>query len=278
MGRETVLFPVRWDEDGWVRVEGDGVQGIMEAPLPGGTGSEVPGEGAWHDAPDAVDFEPGTELPRHFVHVRLPVQTAYVVSPAGREGELQLVASERSLSTRGGGNLTEGTTFVGRRQVDSLFTSSVDVDFQPTGLGQEAGVTVYLDEARHIDLGIILGEAGESLVGLKAFSSNTNMTAPQVITAPLQGTTGKVRLEVRAANATHFTFSAGRVHASGDAAPEMQAVGIAAADLVSGGYTGTLVGVYATTHGVSVNHTVKAYISRWRYQGQGQEVDEGVFV
>lgn len=278
MGRETVLFPVRWDEDGWVRVEGDGVQGIMEAPLPGGTGPEVPGEGAWHDAPDAVDFEPGTELSRHFVHVRLPVQTAYVVSPAGREGELQLVASERSLSTRGGGNLTEGTTFVGRRQVDSLFTFSVDVDFQPTGLGQEAGVTVYLDEARHIDLGIILGEAGESLVGLKAFSSNTNMTAPQVITAPLQGTTGKVRLEVRAANATHFTFSAGRVDASGDAAPEMQAVGIAAADLVSGGYTGTLVGVYATTHGVSVNHTVKAYISRWRYQGQGQEVDEGVFV
>lgn len=272
------MFPVRWDEDGWVRVEGDGVQGIMEAPLPGGTGSEVPGEGAWHDAPDAVDFELGTELPRHFVHVRLPVQTAYVVSPAGREGELQLVASERSLSTRGGGNLTEGTTFVGRRQVDSLFTFSVDVDFEPTGLGQEAGVTIYLDEARHIDLGIILGEAGESLVGLKAFSSNTNMTAPQVITAPLQGTTGKVRLGVRAANATHYTFSAGRVDASGDAAPEMQAVGIAAADLVSGGYTGTLVGVYATTHGVSVNHTVKAYISRWRYQGQGQEVDEGVFV
>lgn len=278
MGRETVLFPVRWNEDGWVRVEGDGVQGIMDGPLPGGARTEVPGEGAWHDAPDVVDFEPGTELPGHFVHVRLPVQTAYEVSPVGREGELQLVASERSLSTRGGGNLTEGTTFVGRRQVDTLFTFSVDIDFEPTRLGEEAGVTVYLDEARHIDLGIILGEAGESLVGLKAYSSNKNTTAPEVITTLLQGTTGKVRLEVKAANATYYTFSAGRVNASTDAAVEVRAVGIAAADLVSGGFTGTLVGVYATTHGVSVNHTVKAYVSRWRYHGQGQEVDEGVFV
>lgn len=78
-------------------------------------------------------------------------------SPAGREGELQLVASERSLSTKGGGNLTEGTTFVGRRQVDTLFTFSVDVDFEPRSPGEEAGVTVYLDEARHIDLGIFPG-------------------------------------------------------------------------------------------------------------------------
>jgi beta-xylosidase len=278
MGRETVLFPVRWDEDGWVRVEGNGVQGIMDGPLPGDAEADIPGEGAWHDAPDAVDFEPGTDLPSHFVHIRLPVQTAYVVSPAGREGELQLVASERSLSTKGGGNMTEGTTFVGRRQVDSLFTFSVDIDFEPMGLGEEAGVTVYLDEARHIDLGIVLGENGEHLVGLRAFSSNKNMTAPKPVAAALQETTGKIRLEIQAANATHYTFSAGRVGPSGDAAINMQAVGVAAADLVSGGYTGTLLGAYATAHGVSGNHTTKAYVSRWRYEGQGQEVEEGVIV
>ena len=272
-----MLYPVRWDEDGWVRLEA-GVQGIMEGPLPGGSRGDVPGEGAWHDAPDVVDFEVGTELPRHFVHVRLPVQRAYVVSPPGKEGQLQLVASERSLSTKGGGNLTEGTTFVGRRQVDTLFTFSVDIDFEPTKLGEEAGVTVYLDEARHIDLGIILAENGQQLVGLKAFSSNNNMTSPKAVTADLQDITGKVRLEIRAANATHYTFSVGRVDASGDAPVEVQAVGSVAVDLVSGGYTGTLVGAYATTHGVSGNHTVKGYVSRWRYQGQGQEVDEGVIV
>lgn len=278
MGRETVLFPVRWDEDGWVRVEGTGVQGIMDAPLPGGAEVDVPGEGAWHGAPDVVDFEAGTVLPRHFVHVRLPVEASYLVSPAGREGELQLVASERSLSTKGGGNMTEGTTFVGRRQVDTLFTFSVDVDFEPRSPGEEAGVAVYLDEAKHIDLGIILSERGERLVGLKAFSSNDNATAYKSVTTALQDTAGKVRLEIQAQNATHYTFSAGRVEASEDAPVEMQVVGLAAANLVSGGFTGTLVGAYATTHGARGNQTVKAYVSRWRYQGQGQEVDEGVIV
>lgn len=278
MGRETVLFPVRWDEDGWVRVEGAGVQGFMDAPLPGGDEANIPGEGTWHDAPDVVDFETGTELPRHFVHVRLPVETAYKVSPAGREGQLQLVASERSLSMKGGGNLTEGTTFVARRQVDTLFTFSVDIDFEPKTLGEEAGVTVYLDEARHIDLGLTVCESGERLVGLKAFSSNDNTTTSEAYNSTLQDTTGKVRLEVQAANATHYTFSAGKVETSEGASVEMQVVGFVAANLVSGGYTGTLVGAYATTHGASSNHTVKAYVSRWRYKGQGQEVDEGVIV
>lgn len=278
MGRETVLFPVRWGEDGWVRVGGAGVQGIMDGPLPGGGEVDVPGEGAWHDAPDVVDFEAGTELPGHFVHVRLPVEAAYVVSSDGREGELQLVASERSLSTKGGGNLTEGTTFVGRRQVDTLFTFSVNVDFEPKFPGEETGVTVYLDEARHIDLGIVLGESGERLVALKAFSSNNNMTTPKTVTSALQGTARKARLEIQAVNATHYTFSAGEVVEGQDESPDVQVVGFAAANLVSGGYTGTLVGAYATTHGTSGNHTVQAYVSRWRYQGQGQEVDEGVIV
>lgn len=243
MGRETVLFPVRWGEDGWVRVGGDGVQGIMDEPLPGSGEVDIPGGGAWHDAPDVVDFEAGTELPDHFVHVRLPVEAAYVVSPAGREGELQLVASEKSLPTKGGGNLAEGTTFVGRRQVDTLFTFSVDIEFEPKSPGGEAGVTVYLDEARHIDLGTALGESGERLVGLKAFGSN-NMTTPKTVTSALQGTARKVRLKIQATNATHHTFSAGEVEEGQDESPDVQVVGFAAANLVSGGYTGTWVGAY----------------------------------
>lgn len=40
----------------------------------------------------------------------------------------------------------------GERQVDTLFTFSVDVEFQPRKFGEEAGVTVFLDETRHVDL------------------------------------------------------------------------------------------------------------------------------
>ncbi|KAL1633730.1 hypothetical protein SLS58_010951 [Diplodia intermedia] len=78
MGRETVLFPVAWGEGGWPRVVGD-VRGAMRGPLPvESRGGDVPGEGAWHDAPDVVDFAAGEKLlPRHFVHVRFPDEMAY---------------------------------------------------------------------------------------------------------------------------------------------------------------------------------------------------------
>lgn len=246
--------------------------------MPDDAGSEVPGQGAWHGAPDEVDFAAGTELPRHFVHVRSPVEANYVVSPEGREGELQLVASQRSLSTKGGGNLTEGTTFVGRRQVDKLFTFSVDIEFEPILLGEEAGVSVYLDETRHLDLGVMLAENGERFVGLKAFSSNNNATAPAIVTAALQGTFGNARLEIRAENTTHYAFYVGTVVESGNTSVDAQVVGFAAVSPVSGGYTETLLGAYATTNGAVGNHIAVAYVSRWRYQGQGQEVDEGVIV
>lgn len=43
--------------------------------------------------------------------------------------------------------------------------------------------------------------------------------------------------------------------------------------------TGALVGTYATSNGaLGPGSGNKAFISRWRYYGQGQEVDYGAFV
>ena len=39
---------------------------------------------------------------------------------------------------------------------------------------------------------------------------------------------------------------------------------------------GTLVGTYATSNGGS--GTTEAYVSRWRYRGEGQKISEGEFV
>lgn len=43
--------------------------------------------------------------------------------------------------------------------------------------------------------------------------------------------------------------------------------------------TGALVGTYATSNGaLEPGSGNKAFVSRWRYYGQGQEVDYGVLV
>ncbi|EKG19142.1 Glycoside hydrolase family 43 [Macrophomina phaseolina MS6] len=272
MGRETVLFPVQWSEDGWLKVEGE-VEGVMEGPLP-----RESREGVWHDEPDIVDFEPGMTLPPHFVHVRVPVEDAYVVGPLGREGSLELVPSVRSLSTKGGGNTTEGTTFVGRRQVDTLFTYSVDLEFDPRRIGDEAGVTVYLDETRHIDLGVLMTEDGGKHLRLRAVSSNHNTTTHKDINAAWPSKNGKARLEIRAANITHYTFSAGISPYKMGEHTDTAVIGCVEASLVTGGYTGTLIGTYATSNAMEGKNTAKAYVSRWRYQGQGQEIGNGHIV
>jgi len=48
----------------------------------------------------------------------------------------------------------------------------------------------------------------------------------------------------------------------------MQTVGYAPAADLSFGFTGTLVGVHATTNGR--NGSTKAWVSDWTYVGQGQ--------
>lgn len=288
MGRETVLYPVSWPAGEWPALL-QGVSGSMDGPLPlPRNNRSLPGEGAFHDAPDVVDFAPGTTLPEHFVHVRFPNDGAYVVSPPGRANALQLTPSPRNLSSPLSThlNLTKDITFVGRRQVDTLFAFSVDLLFEPATLGEEAGVTVYLDEERHVDLGIMLdhavdGNGLEPRLQLRAFSSNENVTIPTDVSASLPASYeagNPVRLEIRAANVTHYSFSVGATSELQEDDVQMTVIGYAEGSLVSGGYTGTLLGVYATSNGVVGNGTSKAFVSRWRYQGQGQYIGDGRFV
>ncbi|KAF2135253.1 glycoside hydrolase family 43 protein, partial [Aplosporella prunicola CBS 121167] len=279
MGRETVLIPLRWAEGEFPVLAGSsGVQGSMRGPLPRAQSKILRGEGAYHDAPDAVGFAPGTALPKHFLHIRYPAPEAYTISAPGHDGALQLSLSPRNLSSplASHANLSKEITFVGRRQVDSLFAYSVDLSFAPSASGEEAGVAVYLDEKRHIDLGILRSGNGTAQLRLRSVSSN-NVTVPADVVMPLSaaafGLDKIARLEIRAANATHYTFSAGMVGADVDADVAMAVVGMADASLVSSGYTGATLGVYATSNGV-VGATSKAYVSRWRYKGMGQCVGD----
>lgn len=70
-------------------------------------------------------------------------------------------------------------------------------------------------------------------------------------------------MEIQAVNETHFSFAAGR--ADGD---EVTVFAYAPGDVVSWGFTGTLLGVYATSNGG--NGTSIAYVKNWTYKGEGQ--------
>jgi hypothetical protein len=55
-----------------------------------------------------------------------------------------------------------GQTFVGRRQQDTLFTYSVNLDFPPSVQEEEAGMTVILTHNHHLDLGVVMSPLNSS--------------------------------------------------------------------------------------------------------------------
>jgi beta-xylosidase len=311
MGREMVLTPVTWKEGDWPSFAP--VRGVYEgwylAPS-----KDIPGDGPFANEPDVVDFEPSSTIPRHFGFWRWSTQDKYTVSPPGHPGTLRLKPSKGSI-TAGYRNLTAGYniedfTLIMRRQTDTLFQYSVDVSFSPQVQNEEVGVTVFLNQVQNINLGIVmlprknatsqhlsLAPHFRFLVSALGSDVKQDFSQPIINPVPHSWLDEPVRLIVRAENPDNYTF-----YASPSSRPWiLQRLGEAPAAIVSGGvgpftgtfwfpvslilvcnailtlpHSGTLVGVYATSNGGK--GSTESYISRWRYEGLAQEVDNGVLV
>ncbi|KAL4873734.1 glycosyl hydrolase [Aspergillus spectabilis] len=220
MGRETVLFPVTWKEGEWPILEP--VQGRMTGwELPVLSNSEIPGDGQYVDAPDRVDFPPGSPIPQHFLFWRFPEDGAFTVSPRERPFTLRLLPSRHNI-TGIDERSTENSsiTLITRRQSHTYFTYSVDVSFNPKEEGEEVGVTVFLTQYQHIDLGIVLLSSSGKLIPHVRFQTtllddlNTlatqNVTVPETVVKALPSSKKEIRarLQIRAVNDTHYTLSA----------------------------------------------------------------------
>jgi beta-xylosidase len=94
-----------------------------------------------------IQFKPGSKMPPQFIYWRAPVTENYIISPEGHPNTLGLKPSKWNLTGVDGNSPGPGgQTFVGRRQVDTLFTYSVDMDYTPKTLNEEAGITLFLTQ------------------------------------------------------------------------------------------------------------------------------------
>lgn len=210
---------------------------------------------------DTIDFEPGTDLPAHFTHWRYPIPDSYAVSPPGRPNTLRLRPSKLNLTALNGNYAgPQGQTFVGRRQQDTLFTFSVDVDFAPdAGLPEaEAGVSAFLTQNHHLDLGVVMLPATHSIGAFPGAEldlatrdaaaaglipqfrfrgiSYVSVPADVVVPVPTSWLGAPLRLEIRASNASHFAFSAGPAGAMS----QMRTLLEVSNEVVSWGFTGEI--------------------------------------
>ncbi|KAK4042376.1 glycoside hydrolase [Parachaetomium inaequale] len=289
MGRETVMTAVSWPKGEWPTFTP--ISGEMSGwPMPPEQ-TDIRGVGPYvnHNTPEHLTFPPPPPLPAHLTHWRYPIPSSYTPSPLSHPNTLRLTPSRLNLTALNGNYAgPAGQTFIARRQQHTLFSYSVTLDFTPSTADEEAGVTAFLTQNHHLDMGIVLlprgaaaGAAASLLPGLSPeeegegegkkgeliphvrFRGESYIAVPKAVAYPLprawRRPGGKLVLEVRAGNASHYVFSVGPEGRRSERRTVMEVSN----EGVSWGFTGTLLGIYATSNGG--NGTTPAYFSDWRY-------------
>jgi len=148
MGRETMLAPVRWDQNAWPVVNGNGT---LAAAMQCETLPQVP------MAPDPIREE------FNYVKREVPADSYNVLGlPWGWHSIGNPDLSRYSLTTRKGWlrlkptttTLDEATspTFVARRQTEKVFTATTLLDASHLAEGMQTGITAYAAPLNHYDV------------------------------------------------------------------------------------------------------------------------------
>ncbi|KRF19358.1 glycoside hydrolase family 43 protein [Paenibacillus sp. Soil787] len=219
LGRETFLAPVSWTADGWPVIGNGGrVEAIMEAPqLPS---FRWPTKGVRDDFLDAtLGFE--------WVFLRNP-------DPASRSlheksGHLVLRGTKTSLNDSG------APAFVGRRLCHMSCNIAAALDFEPVIEGEEAGITIFMNDNYHYDLAIKLKEGRRVVVFRRTVGSlRTEST--------LECAAGPIVLKIKA-QPEWFTFAIqqdlSNVIEIGSGETHLLSTEVA------GGFTGVIIAMYA---------------------------------
>ncbi|KAI5783239.1 beta-xylosidase [Peziza echinospora] len=276
IGRETILTPVTWEEGSWPVFQP--VTGTMSGWAFSAISSIEEGEGGLVDADDHITFPPGSRIPPHLVHWRIPRAEKYIVSPPDHPNTLQLVPSVLNLTAYDGRYAgPEGQTFLSRRQTHTLFTYQVDIEYEFNQEEQEVGVTAFLDQAHHFDLSVVNlalttdSYETETLVPhlrFRGISRYALANLTHIVALPPHWQDQPLTFQIRAENDTHYGF---RVAPAADhQGDEYTTMGFASGVDLSWGFTGTLLGVYATTNGRAGGFG--AYVGNWTYLGEKQQI------
>jgi alpha-N-arabinofuranosidase len=224
LGRETFLAPVEWNEKGWPVVNGNGtVELQMES-------HKINAKQVLFKK-ETDDFNE-TKLGHQWNFIRNPKEGMYTLSE--RKGYLRLYGSELSL------NDSNSPAFVGRRQQHFDCKAKAILDFYPKQEGEEAGLTVLMDEKHHYEIAVI-GDIGKRKIVVRRTIGKLS-----AVVAEEEIKDGAVTLQI-AANKNEYKFS---YSVGGDSVREIGSGETRyLSSEVAGGFTGVYLGMYATGNG-----------------------------
>ncbi|MEI2396144.1 glycoside hydrolase family 43 protein [Paenibacillus phytohabitans] len=225
LGRETFLAPVIWSIDGWPVI---GEQGKVSEWMDAGA-LPVSSDKVWEEMDD---FD-ANQLQLSWNFLKSPNDKDW--SLEARPGWLTLNGSAVTL------NDLDSPAFVGRRQQHFHCSVSTLLDFKARQEGEEAGLTVYMNEKHHYEIALICNADGElKVIFRRRVGSIWNIELETPVQSP------EIIFEVEA-TASNYTFYYSEPHG------ERKLVGIGECSLLStevaGGFTGVYIGLYATGNG-----------------------------
>lgn len=157
LGRETLLAPVTWDEDGWPVVGEEG-----RIPVDVDTDRLEPHP--WPAAPERDDFDAATLRPEwNFLRNPYPDDWSLDEKP----GCLRLKGSARTLEAE------DSPAWVGRRQQQLHVTARTALHFRPRGENEEAGIAVYMNPQHYA----VIARRGERIIVRRRIGSLVAETA-----------------------------------------------------------------------------------------------------
>ncbi len=218
LGRETMLAPVSWNEDGWLVINnGQLLEFEMDAPLPPAHVWDVPAPRDDFDAPElALDWN----------FIRNPRPNMYSLTE--RVGHLRLYGNANTLDTL-------HPTFVGRRQREFVSVISASLQFDPQAHGEEAGISIYQTEIHHYEVGM-MHDSGVRWLFVRL--RNGDVTA---VVAKIQWESSQVVLMIHS-TATHYRL--GYADDKGVFHPLATAQTRYVSSEIAGSFTGVWLGMY----------------------------------
>lgn len=231
LGRETFLAPVRWDENAWPVVNGNGTISLeMDVPtLPQTAPSE---------RKVRTDFGVRSLGPA-WIFLQNPREEDYEFSG----GALMLMARPEGLD-----QTAVSPTFVGRRQEHIEFVSTVSLSLENADISDEAGICLYRENTSHYDF-FVRQEEGRAQSIVLRFRLGSMSHIEKVV--PLKSKAVLLRIRANreyyffdySTDGGHFWHCAGQMNCR-----------YLSSETV-GGFTGVVIGLYAS----AASENSKAY-------------------
>lgn len=221
LGRETYLAPVRWDENAWPVVNGNGTLSLkMNVPT-------LPQE-TFAAKAERTDFS-NAKLGPEWIYLQNPNKENYSFTG----NSLRMKGTPITLNDIG------SPSFIARRQEHINFSASSKILLQNAKTQDEAGITVYMDSHSHYDLLVKGGKNDHQTIVLRYRLGELIHVEKEVSIVR-----GNIILQVKGNN-NFYSFGYSTDGSSFRELGRMDAKYLSSE--TAGGFTGIVLGLYATT-------------------------------